>query len=194
MITQVDFGMDLGGELSAFHQICPKEGQTVRIALLNQFCKPMASHYHWHRNGFYRCNTEKDGMEAPCCKVQRSWTCVCLAILYLSAEPNGKLRKGADLKYRIGYVSLALTAYRQVLEWVKEAPGCDLCYAKADGSYSFQGVSRNPAWKLSPKAAQVKADANQWADGKKLLEKLGRKLTDAEWVRLLETGSIYELD
>ena len=127
--------------------------QTIRIALLDQFCKPKASHYHWHRNGFYRCNTPKDGPEAPCCKIQRSWTCVCLAIHYLSADPDGKLRKGADIKYRVGYVSLSRTAYTHVSGWMKEAPGCDLCYTKSDGSYSFQGVSRTPAWKLAPGGA-----------------------------------------
>ena len=193
-IAQIDFGADLGTELSALHQVCPKEGQTVRIALLDQFCKPKAAHYHWHRSGFYRCNTPKDGPEAACCKIQRSWTCVCLAIQYLSADPDCKLRKGADIKYRVGYVSLARTAYTEVSEWAKEAPGCDLLYTKTDGSYSFRGVSRTPAWKLSPQAAQVEADANQWADGKKLLEKLGRKLTDAEWARLLKTGSIHEIE
>lgn len=32
----------------------------------------------------------------------------------------------------------------------------------------------------------------QWADGKKLIEKLGKKLSDIEWERLIETGSTYE--
>ena len=101
--AEIDFGTDPGGELSPLHQISPNEGKTLRIALLDEFCKPRASHYHWYRNGFYRCNTPKDGPEAACCKVQRSWTCVCLAIQYLSADPDCKLRKGADIKYRVGY-------------------------------------------------------------------------------------------
>ena len=89
---EVEFGADLAGELSPLHQICPKEGQTLRIALLDEFCKPRASFYHCHKNGFYRCNTAKNGPEAPCCKIQRSWTCVCLALVYLNASPEGKLR------------------------------------------------------------------------------------------------------
>ncbi len=193
-IHEFEFGADLGGELSPLHQICPKEGQTIRIALLDQFCKLKASHYHWYRNGFYRCNTPKDAAEAPCCKVQRSWTCVCLALQYLNVGPDCKLVKGADIKYRVGYVSLARTAYGQVSEWMKEAPGCDLLYTKSDGSYSFQGVSRTPAWRLSPQAGKVETDANRWADGLKLVEKLGKKITDAEWVRLLRTGSICEIE
>lgn len=105
-IAEVEFGSDLGGDLSPLHQICPREGQTLRISLLDQFCKPRAANYHWHCGGFYACNTPKAGPEAPCCRVQRSWTCVCLAVQYLSADAEGKLTKGADIKYRVGYVTL----------------------------------------------------------------------------------------
>ena len=193
-IAHISFGDDLGSEMSPLHQIWPNEGQTLRVALLHEFCKPKASHYHWYRNAFYRCNTPKGSPEARCCKVQRSWTCVCLAMLYLNAAADGKLAKGVDIRYRIGYVGLARTAYRQVSECVKEAPGRDLWYSKADGHYCFRGVSVIPRWRLSPQAAQVEADARRWADGKKLEEKLGKKLTDAEWARLLKTGFPYEIE
>ncbi len=193
-IEEVEFGANLGGELSPLHQISPKEGQTIRIALLDQFCKPRASAYHWFRNGFYRCNTRKDGPDAPCCKVQRSWTCVCLALQYLNASPDGKLVKSADISFRVGYVSLARIAYWEVSEWAKEAPGCDLLYAKAGGSYTFRGASRTPFWRLSPQAGQVEAEARRWADGMKLAEKLGRRLTDEEWARLIRTGSTCEIE
>ena len=194
MIDEVDFGADLGGGLSPFHQICPQEGQTIRVAMLDEFLKPLASHYHWYRGGFYRCNSRKGVPEAPCCEVRRSWTCVCLAVQYLNADASGKLKRGADIKFRVGYVSLARTAFGEVSEWVTGAPGCDLLYTKSGGSYSFQGESRNPFWKLSPQAGQVEAEAKRWAGGEKLREKLGRKLTDEEWARLLKTGSPYEIE
>jgi hypothetical protein len=191
--STISFNTDFGDDFSPLHQISPKVGQTLRIAMLDEFCKPKAAPYHWYRDGFYRCNTPKDGPEAPCCKVKQSWTCVCLALLYLNADENGKVEKGADIKYRVGYVSLAKKAFLQVAEFQKEAPGCDLLYSKDDG-YSIKGASRIPRWKQSPQAAEVEAAAIRWADGKKLVEKLGKKLTDIEWVRLLKTGSITELE
>jgi hypothetical protein len=195
-IAEIEFGTDLGGgELSPLHQICPKkEGETLRIALLTQFCKPKATYYHWHRNRFYRCNTEKDGPIAPCCEIRRGWTCVCLAVAYLGTDPDGKLRKGPDIRYRVGYVSLSENAFRQVKVCVRKARGCDLYYSMTEGYYSFSRARRAPAWKLSPQAAKVEAEAVRWADGEKLREKLGRVLTNPEWVRLLKTGSIYEIE
>jgi hypothetical protein len=194
-ITQIDFGADLGGELSPLHQIRPeKEGEILRIALLTQFCKPKATFSHWYRDHFYRCNAEKDRPVAPCCEVKPSWTCVSLAVVYLSADPDGRLRIGADINYRVGYVSLSESAYRQVKVCTKEARGCDLLHAKTEGYYSFRRARRIPAWTLSPQAAKVEADARCWADGKKLEEKLGKKISDTEWLRLLKTGYTYEIE
>jgi hypothetical protein len=185
---------ELDGDLSPLHQICPKPGQTLRIALLSEFCKPKGAYYHWYRGGFYRCNTAKDGPEAECCrKVQRSWTCVCLALLYMNAESDGKLARQSDIKYRIGYASFARTAFSEVSEFQKAAPGCDLYYSK-DEHYLLRGASTSPRWKESPQSAKVATEAARWADGAKLIEKLGKKVTDIEWARLIKTGSTAEIE
>lgn len=191
----IDFTKDAEWkELSPLHQISPRAGETLRIALLKEFCKPKGAHYHWYRNGFYRCNTPKDGAEAECCTtVQRSWTCVCLAIQYLNAEPNGSLARHSSIKYRVGYISLAKTAYSQLSEFEADAPGCDLLYSKGE-SYRISGGSRVPRWKESPQAEHVTIDAARWQDGTKLIEKLGKKLTAEEWTRLIKTGTTGELD
>jgi hypothetical protein len=190
----LDFEDNLKEELSPLHQICPKPGQTLRIAMLDSICKPKATYYHWYRSGFYRCNTRKDGPEALCCAhVQRSWTCVSLALVYLNTDALGKLSKGADITFRVGYVSLAKTAFSQVAEYHKDAPGCDLYYTK-DGGYRIEGASRIPRWKESPQAAEVEIAAGTWVDGIKLTEKLGKKLTDDEWGQLIKTGSITEME
>jgi hypothetical protein len=67
-------------------------------------------------------------------------------------------------------------------------------YYSKDGGYQIEGASRIPRWKESPQAADVETAAAKWADGAKLTEKLGKKLTDEEWGRLLKTGSISEVD
>jgi hypothetical protein len=191
--VHLDFEDNLEEDFSPLHQICPKAGQTLRIAMLDAFCKPMACNYHWYRNGFYRCNTPKDGPEARCCEVKQSWTCVSLALVYQNADANGKIAQGGDIKYRVGYVSLSKTAYLQVHACHKKAAGCDLLYSN-DGGYGIREASCLPAWRQSPQSAEVEAAARKWADGKKLIEKLGKKLTDAEWVRLMKTGSTVELE
>jgi hypothetical protein len=184
---------EMAGELSPLHQINPKQGQTLRIALLAEYCKPKGAFYHWYRTGFYRCNT-KDGLESECCqKVQRSWTCVCLAVQYLNADSSGKLARGTDIKFRTGYISLSKTAYAQLSEYQNAAPGCDFLYGK-DDYYHISGASSIPRWKESPQREKVTADAMRWADGKKLTEKLGKKLTDVEWHRLITTGTTAELE
>ena len=193
--TTIDFETDIGVERSPLHQIRPeKGGETLRIAILSSICKPRSSHYHWHRNSFYRCNTEEGCPPAPCCKIRRSWTCACLAMVYLSADSDGRLPKDADIRYRIGYISLSENAARQVKECAHEARGCDLLYSKTDGYYSFHRARRIPAWKGSPQAAKVEQDAGIWSDGKKLEEKLGKQLSDTEWQRFLKTGYPYQLE
>jgi hypothetical protein len=184
----IDFGTDLGGgELSPLHQICPKkEREVLRIALLTHICKPKKTFYHWHRDKFSQCNTLGDGPIAPCCKIRRSWTCVCLAVVYLSAGPDGRLLTGPDIRFRVGYISLSENAVRQVKVCVSEARGCDLLYTKTNGYYSFRRARRAPAWKSSPQAAKIEADAGLWADGK--------KLSDEEWVLLLKTGLPYKIE
>jgi hypothetical protein len=193
-IKDVNFrkGELLSEELSPLHQICPKKGQTLRIALLSEFCKPKGSTYHWYRNNFYRCNSPKDGPDAECCqKVQRSWTCVSLALVYLNADTKGNIERGSNIQYRVGYVGLARTAYQEVSEYQSEAPGCDLLYSN-DDHYNIGGASRIPRWKESPQAGEVTREAQRWADGKKLSEKLGKKLSDVEWHRLITTGMTLE--
>jgi hypothetical protein len=181
-------------ELSPLHQISPKQGQTLRIALLTEFCKPKAASYHWYRNGFYRCNTPPEGPDAECCaKVQRSWTCVCLALLYLNADSHGNLARYGDIKCRIGYVSLAKATYAQASGFESEAPGCDLHYSK-DEYYHLSGASRVPVWKETAQAEAIANEARRWEDGKKLIEKLGKKITNEEWTRLIKTGTTAELD
>jgi hypothetical protein len=184
----VDFKTELTGDLSPLHQICPKNGQTLRIALLTEVCKPKGAHYHWYRNSFYRCNTPEGSAENECCRhVQRSWTCVCLALLYMNAG-NTKIERGSSVKYRIGYVGLSQSVYREVSALQTEAPGCDLYYSN-NGHYEITGASKTPKWKDSPQAAEIAREAKRWADGKMLTSKLGKKITDEEWCRLIKTGT-----
>lgn len=122
-------------DLAQFDQIRPGPWQTLRIALLNEFCPAKATYYHWYRNNFYRCNS-KDGAEAECCgHVQRSWTCVCLALLYTDANADkaGSFARGSAIKYRVGYVGLARTVYQQLSNFETAAPGCDLWYSNSNG-------------------------------------------------------------
>ena len=118
---------------------------------------------------------------------------MCLALLYLNADAKGNIERGSNIQYRVGYVGLSRTAYREVSEYQVEAPGCDLLYSN-DDHYNIGGASRMPRWKESPQAGEVTREAQRWADGKKLTEKLGKKLTDEEWHRLIKTGSVVELE
>jgi hypothetical protein len=191
-IQDLDFRKgEMDRELAPFDQIAPTKSRTIRIALLTEYCRPKAAPYHFYRDKFLRCNSPKDGPDAECCQhVQRSWTCVCLAVQYLNADRDGKLAPGSDIKHRVGYISLAKTAYAQLSEYQNEAPGCDLLYSKGDDDhYHFNGASSTPRWKQSPQREKVTADAMRWADGVKLTEKLGKKLSDVEWHRLIKTGT-----
>jgi len=193
-IKEIEFGADIEQTISPLHQICPRNGETIRVAFLNDVCKPKAAFYHWHRGGFYRCNSKVDGPQAPCCKINRSWTAVCLALVYLDSNPAAKLKEGDEIRYRIGYVGLARTAYAHVSEFLNESNSCDLYYAKDGGGYSFRGAARIALWRKSQQVERILSEAGRWSDGTKLTSKLGTKLTDEQWERLLRTGSIHELE
>ncbi len=175
-----------------FDQIRPRQNKTIRVALLTEYCKAKGANYHWYKGKGYRCNSPKDGPDAECCQhVQRSWSCWVLALQYLNADSNGKLARGAEIKYRVGYIALARTPYGQVAECENEAPGCDMFYSN-EGHDLISGASSKPIWKNSPQRESVIADAMRLAD--KLSEKVYPKLTDAEWHRLIKTGTTSELE
>jgi len=176
--------------LSSFHQIAPKLGQILRVSLLTHLVQPKASAYHWYRQQFVRCNSPKDapGSSMCCQKVGKpSWTCVVMALQYVNADQDGKLSGSVVPKFRVGYISLARTAYKQVSELMSEAPGCDILYSKDTDGYHFVGASRSPSWQSV--SLQVEEAATRFRDGQKLVSKLGKKLTDMEWKNLIAHGS-----
>lgn len=172
-----------------FTQIQPKAGETVRISLLTSVIKPKACYYHWLSTGGYRCNTKDDVPHECCAKYDRSWTCWCLALKYLDADPTGKLAHGVDSRYLIGYLALRSDAFREVNEYL--VSDCDL-YFKNDHGYHFTGASSNPRWKDFPKRGKVIADAAAMEE--RFLGKIYPKLTDAEWHNLITTGSRFGVD
>jgi hypothetical protein len=184
--------------LSPLHQISPREGQILRVSPLIQIVNAKSSYYHWHKRAFYRCNSPKEPdpkNPSLCCeKSARSWTCVSLALLYLNASPEGKLAKGAAIKFRIGYIGCAPQPWEQVkAALVKYPDGVDFLYTK-DDYYNFEAVAHPPRWTASPQREEVIAAVAPWLDGVKLTEKLGKKLTDEEWRLLIEKGRTYLLE
>lgn len=177
-----------------FAQIQPAPGQTYRVGLLTSICKPRAATYHWFKDEFIRCNSMADDLHECCNSSKHSWTCVALAIRYMSADKDGKLGRGSAVSVSIGYVGMSRAGFSQASEFLKESPECDLYYSNAGGNYLIEGAGREPRWKGSPQAAAILAAAQENADGSKLISKLGGKLTDEEWSLLIGTGSKFGVD
>ena len=183
------------------NRIRPDKDKVVRFALL-PFLSPKSAKSHFvdskDKKGTYRCAPVKSEDEIPyCCQKlddEGAQHVVALALHYTNADPKtGTYEKGTPIDWEIGYVDLSRSNYRSVSGLAPEDSSVydiDIVMSKKTSGigYDFVAKSLKAKWKLNPElAAEVEAVAQKFVKdgGKKLISKLGRKLSVIEWRALL---------
>lgn len=154
------------------------------------------------KKGRYRClSTVEDETQQYCCVKQNKDSEVHVAALvveYTNADPvTGKYVKGQDgtippIEWKLGYVDLSSFNMKQISKLPDEEQSpydIDLIMTHAEGrafGYEFTRASNKARWLNNPELVkEVEAAAARFADGKTLIQKLGKKLTPLEWRALL---------
>ena len=198
----VDFGdQKLMSKGDGLNRIRADKQKVVRFALL-PFIKPKAGKSHFvetkDKKGTFRCVAVKSEDETPycCLKLEQEGMqhVVALAVHYINADAKtGIYEKGQPIEWEVGYVDLSRSNYRAVSNLAPEDSdvySIDIVMSKKDSGIGYEFVLRSAKakWKQNPElAAEVEAAAQKFIKdgGKKLIGKLGRNLTIAEWKILL---------
>jgi hypothetical protein len=210
-----DFGDEkLATRPNMLNRCRPSEkGKAVRFALL-PFIKPKKAKNHFvelpGKKFTARCLTPLDSPDAGycCAKLGEDGELhvAALVVRYLNADTKtGGYDKGANIpiEWEVQYVDLTRSNYRQVShlvdELIEDQPNItvydiDIVMQhdpdRAFG-YKFTRISQKARWKLNPALVEeVKKAAEKFTkdDGKILKQRLGKKLTLAEWKALLTAG------
>jgi len=203
----VDFGdQKLMAKGDGLNRIRADKQKVVRFALL-PFIKPKAGKSHFvetkDKKGTFRCVAVKSEDETPycCLKLEQEGMqhVVALAIQYTNADAKtGGYAKDAEghfppIEWEVGYVDLSRSNYRSVSNLPPEDSDVydiDMVMSKKDNGigYEFTLKANKARWRQNPALAkEVEAAAQKFLrdGGKKLIGKLGRKLTAVEWKALL---------
>lgn len=196
----VEFGdQKLMAKGDGLNRIRADKNKVVRFALL-PFTSPKAAKSHFvetkDKKGTYRCLSKGDELGYCCQKLDEEGMqhVVSLALWYTNADPKtGVYEKGTPIEWEVGYVDLSRSNYRSVSNLAPEDSdvyGIDIVMSKKDNGIGYEFVLRSAKakWKQNPElAAEVEAAAQKFLkDGaKKLVSKLGRKISLAEWKVLL---------
>lgn len=202
-----DFGdTELMKRKDPLPRIRPEKGKAVRFALL-PFASPKKAFNHYiEKKGTFRCLSTEDG-PGVCCESglagNSNLSIVALALKYTNCDPksgkyDGKFKVGTT-EYELGYVNLSRSNYTAISKLVEdeETEGgtpesvydFDIIMTHNESTgigYTVSRASRAPRWRKEEElAAEVKAAAQPFTDGKLLTGKLGRKLTVIEWKAML---------
>ena len=198
----VEFGdQKLMAKGDGLNRIRPDKDKVVRFALL-PFLTPKAAKSHFvdtkDKKGTFRCAPTKTEDEIPyCCqKLEQDGMAhvVALALHYVNADAKtGVYEKGTPIEWEIGYVDLSRSNFRSVSGLAPEDSSVydiDIVMSKKTSGIGYEFVARSlkAKWKQNPELAdEVEAAAQKFVKdgGKKLIHKLGRKLTVIEWRALL---------
>ena len=178
----------------------PEKGKAMRFAFLPVEIAGKPKHAKSHfidKKGNYRCMTKADEQEYCCRKIGEDGVLHIVApiVRYLNADSEtGGLEKGVEIKWELAYVDLTQSNYKKVCNLPDEDQSVydiDIVMTHADRAfgYEFNRKSPKPRWALDP---QVKADVSNAAQkmflkdgGKRLISRLGKEATLAEWKNLL---------
>src|ERR1700739_1337991 len=203
----VDFGdSKLMAKGDGLNRIRADKNKVVRFALL-PFIKPKVGKSHFveagDKKGTFRCAPVKNEGEVPYCdaKLEKEgqFHVVALAVQYTNADSkNGGYAKDANgqfpaIEWEVGYVDLSRSNYRSVSALPPEDSDVydiDMVMSKKDNGigYEFMLKANKARWCQNPELAkEVEAAAQKFIrdGGKKLIGKLGRKLSVVEWKALL---------
>lgn len=194
------------------NRVRAEKDRVARFALLD-FVGPFTTKSHFvdikEKKGTFRCLGKGDDLGYCCQKLDEEGQqhTVALVVHYVNADrKTGAYEKDKNgvmppIEWELGYVDLSRSNYRSVSTLPPEdSSPVDLDYVmlKKDNGIGYEFVVKSKArWKLNPEmAAEVEAAAQKFIKdgGKKLISKLGRKLSLIEWKALLagQSASAHE--
>lgn len=177
--------------------IRPDSGKTVRFALLTQYVPPKRALNHYiEKKGSFRCLSTETQQGICCEKLGESQPqIVALVLQYTNAnEKTGRYEKGADgnlpaIQYEIRFIRLSRAGFRKISQLVEgdedqkvnpEDIDIIMTHAANNKGYEYAKIS-SARWKKNPAlVAEVAAAVKPFVDGKKLVSKLGKKVTALE--------------
>lgn len=187
-----------------------KSLKAVRFAFVPpDWVKPKSAKTHFLKSvgkegkmGRFRCLSPlgTDDQAACCLGIDKDGevTIVALVVRYLNADNEGKYRKGPNgeippIVWELQFVRLGQFNMKQIKKLAPEDSdifSIDIVMSLAEGrafGYEFTAPSNTAArWKKNPElVAEIKQAASRFVDGKTLIGKLGKKLTEMEWKALL---------
>jgi hypothetical protein len=204
----VEFGdEELMSKGDGFDKIGPPKKEVVRVALLTDVVSPKKDWIHFVTNkGAIRCMSERDikgniTVIGPCCKKLNlderqaaQLSIVVLAFLYKNASPiDGKYpATPPPIDWELGWVKLSRSGYRRVSKLIQEdqkAHDFDMLISWKDGDgigYEYNVIASRCRFRQNPElVAEVMEAAEAFRDGVKLTKKLGRLVTEAEFLAML---------
>lgn len=203
----VEFGDEnLMSRSDGLDRLRPEKGKTVRFALLTNYIPAKRAFNHYiEKKGTYHCLTPRDaktgvatGELAACCvKLEESQPqIVALVLHYTNANPKtGRYEKDGGgqfppIQWEIKFVRLSRSAFRRVSGLTEEdgqPTDIDITMSHRDSGigYEYNKVSL-ARWKRNPELVkEVETAVKAFADGKKLLSKLGKKVSALEFRAIL---------
>lgn len=209
--TEDDLDCDWGDEnlmrrKDPMPRIRPDKGKAVRFAIL-PFVKPKRAFNHYvEKKGTFRCLSTDEG-EGVCCSSGKAGnpnlSIVALAVKYTNCDPKtGKYEgkyKVSDTDWELGHVNLSRSNYTAINKLVEDEEREDgshetvydfdiiMTHNETTGiGYTLSRASRSPRWKKDADVAEaIESSSSEFADGKALTQRLGRKQTAIEWKAML---------
>lgn len=190
----------------------------VRVAMLTDITKPKSHFVHFVTGkGSFLCNSERDAKglitkQAACCrklgnddKQKAAPTILVLAFHYKNADPKtGKYlvkkdREGNEyqdpIEWEIGYIKLSKSGYRRVTKLIQEDQKpheFDMTISWKDSGVGFEYncISQKVRFRQNPALLEeVLEAAEKFRDGVALTKKLGKRITDLEYLAMLSGTS-----
>lgn len=187
-----------------------KSLKAVRFAFIPvEWLKPKSAKTHFLKGlgkegkmGRFRClsplGSDDQGLCCIALDKDGETTIVALAVRYLNANSEGKYIKGADgsvppIEWEIQFVRLSQFNMKQIKKLAPEDSDVfhiDIIMSMAEGrafGYEFTAPTAGTArWLKNPQLIEeIKHAVQRFADGKILISKLGKKLSEMEWKALL---------
>jgi hypothetical protein len=196
----VEFGDEELMKREGLMKLLPEKGKTVRASILS-FVKPKKGYSHYiPQKGTFRCLSARDAKgnvlePAVCCeKLGDADMIIAGLVLHYTNAPttNGKYvsTKGPDgktlpvlLEWDIKWIKLSRSGYRAVSALPPEDMTVydidfTIAWRNAQGGGFNYNYASKARWKLNPElAAEVEAACKPYLDGKRLVDKLGKRAT-----------------